>query len=258
MTRRRLNSNGLLPARARRTPRRKCRGRASRRRPCRRRPPPQAARPPRRRQRGAATGRRGWRRSCYHRRDCCRRSVTAAFRPRRTTGRMNCARCVRSDSSGSRARASPPSFRSASMKSSKTSSPLACAASCRRGSCRTSSRSAPPSRPSLLRSLLRSFAPSLAPSLPLHLRPRPALATRPRPSLLGRGRTSLSARCPRTRRTYLNGTSNRKADVRVRCARKNEHTLLSVDEPQVHSYVLVFSTPLACELNCVLSYAPRP
>ena len=127
-----------------------------------------------------------------------------------------------------------------------------------KGSCRTSSRSAPPSRPSLLRSLLRSFAPSLAPSLPLHLRPRPALATRPRPSLLGRGRTSLSARCPRTRRTYLNGTSNRKADVRVRCARKNEHTLLSVDEPQVHSYVLVFSTPLACELNCVLSYAPRP
>lgn len=46
--------------------------------------------------------------------------------------------------------------------------------------------------------------------------------------------------------------------MRVRCARKNEHTLLSVDEPQVHSYVLVFSTPLACELNCVLSYAPRP
>ena len=139
---------------------------------------PQAARPPRRRQRGAATGRRGWRRSCYHRRDCCRRSVTAAFRPRRTTGRMNCARCVRSDSSGSRARASPPSFRSASMKSSKTSSPLACAASCRRGSCRTSSRSAPPSRPSLLRSLLRSFAPSPR-SFPS---PSPSPASRPRHS----------------------------------------------------------------------------
>ena len=115
----------------------------------------------------------------------------------------------------------------------------------------------PPAPPSFAPSFAPSLPPSLLP-LPLHLRPRPALATRPRPSLLGRGRTSLSARCPRTRRTYLNGTSNRKADVRVRCARKNEHTLLSVDEPQVHSYVLVFSTPLACELNCVLSYAPRP
>ena len=54
------------------------------------------------------------------------------------------------------------------------------------------------------------------------------------------------------------GRSATRALARVRCARKNEHTLLSVDEPQVHSYVLVFSTPLACELNCVLSYAPRP
>ena len=163
--------------------------------------PSEAARPPRRRQRGAATS---WRRSCYHRRDCCRRSVTAAFRPRRTTGRMNCARCVRSDSSGSRARASPPSFRSASMKSSKTSSPLACAASCRRGSCRTSSRSAPPSRPSFA----PSFAPSLPPSLLPSLHPRPASPLALALLCLA-GRTSLSPMSPHAQ-TYLNGTSNRR------------------------------------------------
>ena len=55
---------------------------------------------------------------------------------------------------------------------------------------------------------------------------------------------------------YNNGTSNRKAQVRVRCAEKNEHSLIAVDEPQMHEYVLLFSSPLACELSCAYAYAP--
>ena len=38
---------------------------------------------------------------------------------------------------------------------------------------------------------------------------------------------------------YNNGTASRKAHVRVRCSQKNEHTLLSVEEPATHEYALL-------------------
>lgn len=56
---------------------------------------------------------------------------------------------------------------------------------------------------------------------------------------------------------YANGTGERQTTIRVSCAHKNEHAVLSVEEPAVHKYVLEFSTPLACELNCAFSYQPR-
>ena len=56
--------------------------------------------------------------------------------------------------------------------------------------------------------------------------------------------------------TYVNGTSDRSVQVRVRCASKNEHSLLGVDEPSMHKYVLMFSTPLVCDLSCAHAYVP--
>ena len=55
--------------------------------------------------------------------------------------------------------------------------------------------------------------------------------------------------------TYANGTANRRTQVRVRCSTKNEHTLLSVDEPAMHDYVMLFSSPLGCELSCAYAFA---
>jgi len=46
--------------------------------------------------------------------------------------------------------------------------------------------------------------------------------------------------------TYVNGSGARSAALRVRCGRKNEHTLLGVEEPAKHQYVLDFTTPFAC------------
>ena len=56
--------------------------------------------------------------------------------------------------------------------------------------------------------------------------------------------------------TYTNGTANRRVQVRVRCSTKNEHSLIAVDEPAMHDYVMVFSSPLGCELSCAYAYAP--
>ena len=58
---------------------------------------------------------------------------------------------------------------------------------------------------------------------------------------------------------YVNGTAKRQATVRLRCSMgKNEHALLAVEEPAMHQYVVVFSTPLACEVACVRAQKPRP
>ena len=55
---------------------------------------------------------------------------------------------------------------------------------------------------------------------------------------------------------YAQGTGNRRTTVRVRCsAHKNEHTLVSVEEPSMHEYVLLFSSPLGCELSCAYAFA---
>ena len=43
----------------------------------------------------------------------------------------------------------------------------------------------------------------------------------------------------------------------TRCAAKNEHAMLSIEEPSVHKYVVEFSTPLACELNCAFAREPN-
>ncbi|KOO21124.1 hypothetical protein Ctob_005689 [Chrysochromulina tobinii] len=61
--------------------------------------------------------------------------------------------------------------------------------------------------------------------------------------------------CPGAQ-TYTNGTANRRVQVRVRCSTKNEHSLIAVDEPAMHDYVMVFSSPLGCELSCAYAYAP--
>ena len=58
--------------------------------------------------------------------------------------------------------------------------------------------------------------------------------------------------------TYVNGTANRRTEIRVVCAGRNEHALLSVEEPSMHQYVMVFSSPLGCELSCAYATAPPP
>jgi len=57
--------------------------------------------------------------------------------------------------------------------------------------------------------------------------------------------------------TFANGSSKRRAEVRSVCAAKNEHALLGVEEPQTHQYVLIFSTPLVCELSCAYGKPAR-
>eukprot|EP00965_Chrysotila_dentata_P063236 2095548-Pleurochrysis_carterae.AAC.1 len=54
---------------------------------------------------------------------------------------------------------------------------------------------------------------------------------------------------------FVNGTASRRAEVRAVCSSKNEHALISIEEPDRHHYVLVFSTPLVCELNCAYAIA---
>lgn len=57
---------------------------------------------------------------------------------------------------------------------------------------------------------------------------------------------------------YVDGTGGRSVTVRVRCSwRRNEHTILSVEEPEQGQYVLDFSSPLLCDLACVRGNAPR-
>lgn len=57
---------------------------------------------------------------------------------------------------------------------------------------------------------------------------------------------------------FVNGTARRSAVVHVTCAReKNEHLLVSVTEPRTLRYTALFSTPLACDMNCV-GTRPRP
>ena len=56
---------------------------------------------------------------------------------------------------------------------------------------------------------------------------------------------------------YTNGTANRRSQVRVRCNAKNEHSLLSVEEPSTHEYVVLFASPLACELSCAYAQVPN-
>ena len=57
---------------------------------------------------------------------------------------------------------------------------------------------------------------------------------------------------------YGNGTASRRAHVRVRCSQKNEHALLGVEEPSTHEYVLLFSSPLGCELSCAYAAVAAP
>ena len=56
--------------------------------------------------------------------------------------------------------------------------------------------------------------------------------------------------------TYVNGTANRRTQLRVRCASKNEHTIVGVEEPRMHEYVVIFSSPLGCELSCAYAAVP--
>ena len=58
--------------------------------------------------------------------------------------------------------------------------------------------------------------------------------------------------------TYSNGTANRRTQVRVRCSQKNEHALLSVEEPSTHEYIMLFSSPLGCELSCAYAAIAAP
>jgi len=55
--------------------------------------------------------------------------------------------------------------------------------------------------------------------------------------------------------TYNNGTGSRRAQVRVRCSTKNEHSLIGIDEPSTHEYVMIFSSPLGCEISCAYAFA---
>ena len=56
---------------------------------------------------------------------------------------------------------------------------------------------------------------------------------------------------------YTNGTANRRSVVRLQCSRdKNEHALISVEEPAMHQYMFLFSTPMACEVECARGQVP--
>ena len=57
--------------------------------------------------------------------------------------------------------------------------------------------------------------------------------------------------------SYLQGDEGRSVQVNTRCSwRRNEHTILSVDEPNPQQYVIEFSSPLLCEIACVQGYEP--
>lgn len=58
--------------------------------------------------------------------------------------------------------------------------------------------------------------------------------------------------------TYVNGTGNRRTQIRVVCAGRNEHALVAVEEPAMHQYIMVFSSPLGCELSCAYATLPNP